>query len=126
MMTGHVTAEGEIALTLAPADPQSTPIEAIVDTGFNGELTLPSDLLQSLGAIPAGTRTAELADGSLVVMNVHAVRILWHGQPCDVAAMETDSTPLVGMSLLWGSRVAFDARDQGTLAIEEITPGPTP
>jgi clan AA aspartic protease len=126
MMSGQVTAEGEIALKLVLADPPSAPIEAIVDTGFNGELTLPSDLLQLLGAIPAGTRTAELADGSLVLMNVYAVRILWYGKPCDVMAMEADSTPLVGMALLWGSRVTFDARDQGPMAIDEITPAPTP
>ncbi len=43
-----------------------------------------------------------------------------------MTVVEADSTPLVGMELLWGSRVAFDARNQGPMVIEELTPGPTP
>jgi clan AA aspartic protease len=126
MMTGHVTANGEIVLTLSPADPVATPIETVVDTGFNGELTLPSKILPALGAVPTGSRVAELADGSWVIMDVYAVTVLWHQKPRVIAVMEADSTPLVGMELLWGSRVTFDAQDQGRVMVEEISPGPTP
>ncbi len=74
MMTGRVTAQREIALTVSLADPSSPPVDAIVDTGFTGELSLPGNLLQALGVSPSGTRTGELADGSLVVMNVYDIR----------------------------------------------------
>lgn len=126
MMTGHVTSDGEIALTLPLADPHVPAIEAVVDTGFNGELTLPDIVLQSIGAIPAGMRTVQLADGNFVVMNEYIVRLLWHGRPRDVVAMEAESTPLVGMELLWGCRVTFEVQDQGPMVIEEISMTPIP
>ncbi len=77
MITGTVTDEREIVIQLeALAVNQSpTPFEAVVDIGFNGCLTLPTDTLNKLGASAAGTRRAELGDGNLVEMDVHFVKI---------------------------------------------------
>ena len=35
-----------------------------------------------------------------------------------------DSDPLLGMALLWGSRVTLDALNDGEVAIEELSPAP--
>ena len=37
--------------------------------------------------------------------------------------LKSDSTPLLGMNLLWGSRIVLDAMDDGEVTIEEIAPG---
>jgi clan AA aspartic protease len=92
----------------------------VVDTGFNGYLTLPLDVLNALGASAAGTRRAELGDGNLVELEVYIVRVRWHHDDRDVLALQAEATPLVGMSLLWGSRVGFDAQDNGVVAIEAM------
>jgi clan AA aspartic protease len=120
MIRGTVTGDREIVIQLEAlaADHASVSIQAVVDTGFNGFLTLPVDLLKTLGAAAAGTRRAELGDGNVVEMDVYFVRIKWHNEDREVLALQPESTPLVGMSLLWGSRVSFDAQDGGTATIE--------
>ena len=73
MITGAVTENREIVIPLDVIGPDqsSVSLEAVVDTGFNGFLTLPIDILNSLKALSAGTRRAELGDGNLVEMDVY-------------------------------------------------------
>lgn len=122
MITGTVTGDREIVVQLEAltVNQSATPFEAVVDTGFNGFLTLPTDTLHKLGASSAGTRRAELGDGNLVEMDVYFVKVKWRDEEREVLALQADATPLVGMSLLWGSRVAFDAHDGGAVTIDRI------
>ncbi len=123
MISGQVTNNREIVIPLdaVAANRSLVSLRAIVDTGFNGFLTLPIAALNELGALPAGTRRAELGDGNLVELDVYIVRVKWRDADREVLALEADTIPLVGMSLLWGSRVGFDARDDGTVTIDTIS-----
>jgi len=123
MIDGTVTADREIVIQLEvlASNQSAVSIQAVVDTGFNGFLTLPIDVLNALGASAAGTRRAELGDGNLVEMDVYVVSVKWDDEDRDVLALQAESTPLVGMSLLWGSRVGFDAQDGGAVTIDAIS-----
>jgi hypothetical protein len=57
MMTGKVTAgrEIELGLDVVAAGPSAHSLTAIIDTGFNGYLTLPGKVLAAVGAKSAGT-----------------------------------------------------------------------
>ena len=46
----------------------------------------------------------------------------WHGRPSDVLVLNSDSAPLLGMALLWGSRVTVDALTDGQVTIEDLIP----
>jgi len=109
-----VTGDREIVipLELAASDGVAVSLETVVDTGFNGFLTLPSALLNKLGASLAGTRRATLGDGTIVEVDVYLVKVIWHLQELEVLTLQTDTKPLVGMSLLWGksSRLRRAAR----------------
>ncbi|HUG18652.1 MAG TPA: clan AA aspartic protease [Planctomycetaceae bacterium] len=122
MESGLVTAFRTIVVPVEVLDDQhnSLFIDAMIDTGFNGNLTLPVDVLNSLGAKLFGTRLVELADGSLVQLDSYLIVVKWFGNEGEVLAIESESEPLLGMSMLWGSRVSFDAVDGGALTIEEI------
>lgn len=123
MITGHVNSEREIliSLELLSGEDSHVSIQASVDTGFNGFLTLPPHVLNIIVALPAGTRRAELGDGSLVEIEVFLVQADWDGKALPVLAIQTEASPLVGMSLLWGSRVRFEAEEDGSVMIETIT-----
>ena len=123
MISGTVTADHEIVIQLEvlATDQSAVSIQAVVDTGFNGFLTLPIDVLRAVGASAAGTRRAELGDGNLVELDVYVARVNWHDEHQDVLALQAEATPLVGMSLLWGSRVRFDAQDGGAVTIEAMS-----
>ena len=48
--------------------------------------------------------------------------VSWHGQSRRVAVLETGDEPLLGTSLLSGSRISIDMRDGGEVLIEEDWP----
>ncbi len=93
-------------------------VEAVVDTGFNAFLSLPSSLVTEL-ELPFVTRTsAFLADGTLARFNVYYVTVLWDGQPRQVYVHMSDTTPLVGMALLDSHSLYVEVEDRGRVIIE--------
>lgn len=122
MIDGTVTADREIVipLELLAADRSATRIQAVVDTGFNGFLTLPLDVMTTLRAPAAGTRRAELGDGKVVELAVYVVKVRWHDEDREVLALAAEAAPLIGMSMLWGSRVGFNANAGGAVTIEAM------
>ncbi|HZP84589.1 MAG TPA: hypothetical protein VFB21_23340 [Chthonomonadaceae bacterium] len=102
MIEGVITADREavVYLTLYGSTGQEEEIEAVIDTGFNDVLTLPSHLVSQLGLAFAAPTRATLADGSIVRLDYYQATILWNGQVRNILAWEADGSPLVGMSLL--------------------------
>ena len=97
-------------------------VEVVLDTGFTGYLTLPPGSIRQLGLPSVGQRTFELANGELFEFQVYLGSVSWHGRPSDVLVLQSDSVPLLGMTLLWGSRVTMDALNDGEVTIEELRP----
>ena len=95
MIEGVVYANYEpvVTLTLRGPSGRTRDIDAVVDTGFNGFLTLPATLVVELGLPYAGTGRATLADGSEISYDVYGVTVLWDGQPRYIEAATADATP---------------------------------
>lgn len=68
---------------------------------------------------------AMLADGSSVALRRHEAIVDWNGQARDVLVLETEGGPLVGMSLLYGSRMTLDIVEGGVVMIDTIRSGET-
>jgi hypothetical protein len=60
---------------LGPAG-QGMAVEAAIDTGFDGYLTLPAGLVRDLDLPFLGTTTATLGDGNSVHMALHLASVL--------------------------------------------------
>lgn len=97
-----MNASYEAIITLPVRGPtgQTREIEAVVDTGYNGYLTLPPMLIAELELPFRSEGQATLANGSVEYFDVYGVTALWDGQPRLVDADEADTTPLVGMALM--------------------------
>ena len=82
MITGQVTANREAVIELEIIGPtkQTQRVEAVIDTGFNGYLTLPGNLINRLKLQFVGNRRATLGDGNVVVLDVYLAKVLWHTQ----------------------------------------------
>ena len=93
-----------------------------MDTGFTGYLTLPQESIRQLGLRSVDQRTFELANGGLFDFQVYLGSVSWHDRANDVLVLESDSVPLLGMTLLWGSRVTLDASTGGEVTIDEPPP----
>jgi len=92
-------------------------IEALVDTGYNGWLTLPADLIAALGLPWRQRGRATLADGSTIVFDVYEGTVLWDGTPLTLLVDEAGGMPLVGMSLMRGYDLNLQAVDGGSVTI---------
>lgn len=122
MISGEVSEDRQVLATIEiiDADGRSRPVEVALDTGFTGYLTLPEATIRQLGLVSAGRRTFELANGELSEFEAYLASVSWHGKLTDIVALRSDNTPLLGMALLWGSRVTMDAVVQGEVSIREL------
>lgn len=101
-------------------DGRRAEVEAIVDTGFNGHLTLPSSLATSLSLPVVGEARSTMADGREVVEDVCAARVVMHGTPRAARVPISETTPLLGTALLGRSRLTMDLVPSGEVLLEEI------
>ena len=119
MIQGVVNAnlEAVVTLTLRGESGQEREIEAVIDTGFNGFLTLPTALVAQLGIPFAYMGRAILADGSEAAFDVYDATVLWNGRPRYVESGAVGTNPLVGMSLLDRHDLSIQVRDGGRVVI---------
>jgi predicted aspartyl protease len=111
-----------IEIDVMGEDNRRQSIEAVLDTGFSGYLTLPWDSIRGLGLQSAGQRAFELANGEQFEFNTYLAMVLWHGRLRLVTVLESDSVLPLGVFLLWGNRVTLDMLDDGDVAIDELFP----
>ena len=99
MMQGLISADREAVLRLRVRGPdgREETVEAIIDTGFNGFLTLPAALISNLALPFIGITQATLGDGTKVRMDVYETTLLWDNQKRVVLALASQSGVLVGM-----------------------------
>jgi clan AA aspartic protease len=122
MKTGTVnpSREAVIAWEVLGSAHRRQHVEAVIDTGFNGYLSLPGDTINNLTLPLVGNRRAALGDGTVVAVDVYLARVLWHEREREVLVLLTGDVPLLGMSLLFGSRVTIDVVDNGDVVIAEL------
>lgn len=110
MITGKVTAEleGTIELEVNGSGAPPQQVEAVIDTGFNGYLTLSNRVIGLLNLPSAGNRIATLGDGSAVILDAFLSTVSWHGRERDVLVLEAEGGAVVGMSLLHGSLLSME------------------
>ena len=120
MIQGVVNAAYEAVIPLTVQGPagQTRDIDAVIDTGFTGFLTVPPALVTELGLLLEGTSRATLADGSEVIFPSYDVAVLWGGQPRYVLADAVDTTPLVGMRMLDSHDLNIEVVAGGRVAIQ--------
>jgi clan AA aspartic protease len=123
-MRGTVAPDGDEALlsveVLSQAEASSLRVEAVVDTGFTGHLTLPRATVEALGLPIIGSAESILADGSLVMEDVCLAGVLWHGGERPVRVLVADATPLLGMALMRGSELRVECVGGGEVSVERL------
>src|SRR5262245_21930568 len=99
MILGVVDANLQVTVRLYIEDVsgQTHPIDAIIDTGFSGFLSIPSAQIASLG-LPWITRDQVLlGDGTIQWFDIYFSSIIWDTQSRSVRVYAINTNPLVGM-----------------------------
>jgi clan AA aspartic protease len=94
----------------------------VIDTGFNGTLTLPPRLIADLKLNLHGEKETELADGSVIRCRVFFAQIEWDGVLLELNVDESNTVPLLGTSLLRGYQLTAEMRPHGKLTLKKLPP----
>ncbi len=124
MITGEVDAERQAVIRAkvkgsgGRAGSDDEVIAFIIDTGFDGYLSLPPDIIEKLQLPFLQERLFYLADNTTQRFLAHAAIILWDDQERGVLALASNGPPTIGMGLLHGFHLFVDCIDGGTVRIE--------
>lgn len=112
--------EARIELTVRGPNGDRLRLEAVVDTGSSGWLTLSSAVIEHLKLPGTGIVRAMLANGAEAVFETFAATVIWHGRVVNIEAEKSDGIPLLGMSLLSGSELNMHVRPGGRVSIKPL------
>ncbi|AFY54285.1 MAG: clan AA aspartic protease [Richelia sp. RM2_1_2] len=121
MINGTVVGlQAQISVVLCLVEIPNIEIQFVVDTGFEGFLTLPPAAIAKLGLTYLTQINANLANNSNVSTDVFLATILWNGIKRDVTVLAMGRRPLVGTALLQDYHLGIDFREGGTVSVDEI------
>lgn len=121
MITGTVDgSEAVVELTISGAGEQSARLPFVIDTGFNGFVTLPQETVDELGLLINGSSHGYLGDGSITHFPICDAFVDWNGRSIPVRVEVAETEPLLGMRLLHGHRLQIDVLPGGTVRIVEL------
>jgi clan AA aspartic protease len=112
--------EATLPLVVGNSTGQRKVIDTVIDTGFDGFLSLPSEIIVRLSLPWRTSNTATLGDGSETLFDFYAGSVIWNGRyrQVDIAASETE--PLLGMAMLYGCRLQIDHVVGGVVKIQDL------
>lgn len=123
MISGRVANDGkEAIITVNVRGPtgRALQFEAVVDTGFNNDLSLHQQEIDDLKLPWIGKFQATLADGSSTPVDVYCGHAMWDRASRLVTVAAIDSKPLVGMGLMKNYRLTIEIIPGGPLLLEQI------
>ena len=122
MITGTVNSNREaiLRLMIRDANAQDHERDAVVDTGFDGWLSLQPDFISALGLRWYRYGIGVLADGSETTFDIYRGDVLWDDRPRFIPIYEMDAEPLVGMSLMYGYKLVLPILDGAKFILRRI------
>jgi clan AA aspartic protease len=122
MISGKVTSElhAIVRIHVCDANDIEHEIAAVVDTGFNGYLTLPSSAIAELEFTWLCRQQCILGDGNVSVFDVFKGQVNWEGQSIAIEVECAETDPLIGMALLHGFELRMSVINQGPVTITAI------
>ncbi len=110
--------EPVVTLVVSGVAERTSRVDALVDTGYGGDLMLPSDVVRDLGLVRVGATRLVLANGMEESFRTYMATVDWSGNKQGVAVHATSAAALVGMRLLEGHNLQIDVRQGGRVLIE--------
>ena len=109
-----------VSVELHRVDDAPLPIDALLDSGFSGSLSLPRSLIAELRLNRVGERYVVLADGSQILVDIHEGSVRFAGEWHDVDIHIGGPGALVDMRLMWGANISLDAVAEGDIEYRSL------
>ena len=123
MMFGRVNANCEafIRFVVGNQSGQRKAIDAVIDTGFTGFVSLSSSIITELNLPWSYRDRGTLGDGSEVIFDIYLATAIWDGQVRTIEVNAAETEPLVGMSLMRGYELRIQAVEGGQVEISALS-----
>jgi clan AA aspartic protease len=95
-------------------------IDFVIDTGFEGALTLPPAAVVALGLPYFQPMAAKLANDAPDTVDGHVAAVRWDGQDVSVLVLSMGSRPLLGTSLLNRKELLIQFVTDGLVTVDDI------
>ena len=121
MMRGVINdlLELRVVVEISNGDGAFEAVEAVLDTGFGGDLTLPLDAVERLGLMYSHRVPLILAGDQRMECVVYQGFARWFGREREIYVIAAEGQPLLGMTLLDGCKITIRVRPGGEALIEE-------
>ena len=122
MIQGEVNGflEAVVSIPVRGAEGQERRIDAVIDTGYSGNLALPPALVAEL-ELPFVIRSrSALADGTVVAFNVHGATVIWDGRSRYIDVDAVGVAPLLGMALMNSYSMFVEVIDSGRVVLQAM------
>lgn len=107
-LTGHQSPRVKIDLQTGS---NWIPVDCLIDTGFSSGLALKQSILSQIKGKPVAQQEFELADGSIVNLDVYLTRIKFKNRSQRLPTVFTESNDnLVGMDFLRKRQLKIDLK----------------
>ena len=122
MMQGYVNKNYEATiLVVVRNNAKLKSINAVIDTGFTGFLSLPNDIIAELDLPWSYRDRGTLGDGSEVLFDIYDAVAIWDGKAKEIEVNSAETDPLIGMSMLRGYRLQVDTIEGGLVIITDLS-----
>lgn len=103
-----------------PSQPDFS-VDFVIDTGFNGYLTLPPQAVNAMNLPVYSSTPISLADGSEALSTIHFATIIWDDVEKVVPVLASGYKPLLGVALMEGYHLEIDFEENGLVSLEKIS-----
>ncbi|WP_126388481.1 clan AA aspartic protease [Pseudanabaena sp. ABRG5-3] len=122
MMQGYVNKNCEATiLVVIRNNNKLKSINAVIDTGFTGFLSLPIEIITELDLPWSYRDRGTLGDGSEVLFDIYDAVAIWDGNSQEIEVNSAETDPLIGMSMLRGYRLQVDTIEGGLVIITDLS-----
>ena len=112
--------QARMSLIIFPRERSGVEIQYVIDTGFEGFLTLLPSVIAALGLPYLININANLANNSSVETDVYLATVVWNGVERNIAALAMGRRPLIGTALLEDYHLSIDFSESSTVLVDEI------
>ena len=93
-------------------------LSAVIDTGFDDFLSLPSDTITALRLDFFGKQKQSVFGGGEVLCDIYMLVVEFAGEERGITVLSSETLPLIGMRLLYGLELYIDIIDGGKITVK--------
>lgn len=122
MILGKVNAgrEAVVQIVVLNESKQTKVVNAVIDTGYTGDLILPKGIIEALQLSLRGVQEATLGDDSVAIFEIYTGSVIWDGEIRKVEINASEVSALVGMGLIENFKLEIEGKLDGQVRLSTL------